>query len=100
MATLVHSVEYPELPPLRMPDRFRHDITYFMTIGGEPGVPTLGAGEYWINLDDARRWLDDGVISVVSPLDSENKTDVELSEEQEEWLSWMVTHRVQHVRLG
>jgi hypothetical protein len=100
MAILVHSVEHPDLTPLRMSDRFRHDITYFISVGGDPGVPSLAAGEYWISLDNARRWLDDGVISVVSPLDSENRTDVELSEEQEEWLNWMVTHHVQHVRFG
>ncbi|MGE0605695.1 MAG: hypothetical protein AB7O62_01120 [Pirellulales bacterium] len=83
-----------------MSDRFRTDIAYFMSLPGEPGVPVLPAGEYWISSDQARLWLDDGVISLVSPLDSENRTDVELSEEHEAWLEWMLAHDIQHVRLG
>jgi hypothetical protein len=96
---LVRSVQQPDLAPWRMPGRFRHEITYFMTPAGEPGVPALASGEYWVRLDNARTWYDDGVFSLVSPLDSENQTEIELSEEQEEWLAWMLEHRVEHVRL-
>ena len=62
-------------------------------------APRLPSGEYWISLDDARRWLDEGVMQIVSPLDSENQTEVEISEDQERWLEWMVDNQVQHVRL-
>ena len=96
----IHAVGRSELPPCEMPERFRTDIAYFMTPPGEPGVPHLGPGEYWVRLDDARRWLDDGVLSLVSPLDSLNSTEVELSEEQEAWLRWMVSNGVEHVRVG
>ena|ERR1700676_3146589 len=95
----IHAVGRPELPPLAMPDRFRTDIAYFITPAGEPGVPPLGPGEYWVRLEDARRWLDDGVLSLVSPLDSENRTEVELSDEQESWLRWMVANSVQQIRI-
>jgi hypothetical protein len=70
-----------------------------MTPPGERGAPKLPAGEYWIDLEDARRWLDEGVMLLVSPLDSENRAEVELTEEQEAWLEWLLTHNVQHVRL-
>lgn len=99
MATLVFAVDRPELPPLRMDDRFRHDITYFMTVPGETGVPKLSPGEYWVRLTDSRRWLDEGVFPVVSPLDSENRTQIELTEDQEAWLEWMVANQVERVRL-
>ena len=72
----VHSVEQPDLPPLEMPARFRTEIAYFMTPAGEPGVPPLGPGEYWIRREDAIRWLDDGVVAVVSPLDAEAKAEI------------------------
>ena len=55
--------------------------------------------EYWIRLEDARRWLDDGVLEVISPLDSQRKAEIELTEEQEVWLEWMIQHEIQHVRL-
>jgi hypothetical protein len=82
-----------------MPDRFRHDVTYFMTPAGERGVPALAAGEYWISADNARRWLDDGVLVLVSPLDSTKSAEVEITEEQEAWLEWLLEHGVEHVRL-
>ena len=46
----VYSVDHPDLLPLEMPRRFKHDIAYFMTPAGEHGAPRtrLPAGEYWI----------------------------------------------------
>ncbi|MEX2118113.1 MAG: hypothetical protein WD847_00775 [Pirellulales bacterium] len=99
MATLVYAVTRPELAPFTMSDRFRTEIAYFMSIPGEDGIPSLPEGEYWIRCDSARIWLDEGVMHVVSPLDSENQAQVELSEEHENWLQWMVDNGVQHVRI-
>lgn len=100
MSTIVIAVGHPELPPLKMPQRFRHEVTYFMTPAGEHGVPPLAAGEYWIRLPDAQRCLEEGVISIVSPLDSETRAEIEISEEQEEWLEWMVKHRLEHIHVA
>lgn len=99
MSILVHAVDRPELPPYTMPDRFRHDVAYFMSLPGEGDAPELPTGEYWVALDRSQVWLDDGVFRLPSPLDSANSTEVELSEEHEDFLRWMVQHQVQHVRL-
>ena len=49
MPTLVFSIEKPDLPPFPMPERFKHDMIYFATPAGKPGVPeTLVKGEWWI----------------------------------------------------
>ena len=95
----VIAVDRPELAPLEMPERFKRDIAYFMTPPGEQGVPPLPAGEYWVRLEDARRWLDDGVLSLVSPLDSQHQTEAEITDEQQAWLEWMVAHNVERLRL-
>ncbi len=95
----VYAVGRPELAPLEMPARFKHDIAYFMTPPGERGAPQLPQGEFWISLDDAKRWLDEGVLTLVSPLDSENQAEAEISEEQERWLEWLLENDIQHVRL-
>jgi hypothetical protein len=100
MSVQVVAVDRPEVPPYDMPDRFRHDIAYFMSIPGEHGVPLLPEGDYWIDPAAARVWLDDGVFSVVSPLDSASKTEVEITDEQEAWLTWLVAHSVDRVRLS
>lgn len=96
---LVYAVNRPELVPLKMPDRFRTDVAYFMTPSGSAGVPALGPREYWVRLSDARQWLDDLVVRVVSPLDAQAQAEVELTEEQEAWLEWMINHSVEHIRL-
>jgi hypothetical protein len=96
---LVHAVGRADLAPFEMPERFRTDIAYFMTPAGEHGLAKLPAGEYWIRLEDSRRWLEDGVLSVVSPLDSLNQTEIELTDEQESWLRWMVANNIEHVRI-
>lgn len=100
MAVLVRAVEKPDLSPYRMPDRFRHDVTYFVTEPGKQGVPeNLPEGEYWVLREDAERFYDDGVIRVVSPLDSASTAELELTEEQEAWLEWMLENGIEHVRL-
>ncbi len=100
MTMLVYAVAKPELPPFEMPDRFRMEVTYFMTPAGKDDVPDkLGLQEYWVRLEDARRWVEDLTVELVSPLDSENKTEIELTEEQEAWLDWMVTNEIEHIRL-
>ncbi len=94
-----HAVDTPQLSPFEMPARVRVDIAYFMTPAGVGGAPKLPAGEYWIALEDARRWLDQGGVEVISPLDSLNATEFELTEEQENWLRWLVENEIQHVRV-
>ena len=95
----VYSVQKPNLPPFEMPARFRTEIAYFMTPSGETGAPELESGEYWVRAEDARRWLEEGVICVISPLDAEAQAEIELREEQEAWLEWMVAQQIEHVRL-
>lgn len=99
MSVQVVAVGKESIEPLTMPDRFRHEITYFMTVPGEHGAPKIPHGEYWVRLAEAREWLDEGVVSLVSPLDSENKTEFEISEDQDMWLEWMVEHEIEHIRL-
>jgi hypothetical protein len=100
MATLIHAVGRPEVPLYSMSDRFRTEIAYFMSIPGEGAVPKLPQGEYWVPLSESRKWLQEGVLLLVSPLDSENRTEVELREEHEAWLEWMVANNVEHIRLS
>ena len=96
---LIHAVTHPDLPPLAMPDRFRMEIVYFMTPGDGDSIPELPEKEYWIRLEDAKRWLDELVVRVISPLAAEAVAEIELSEDHERWLEWMVENEVEHVRI-
>jgi hypothetical protein len=97
----------PALLPLDRPSvaaraitpRLRAQLVYFASAASEPGVPPLGENEYWFAASDVARWLDDGVFHLVSPLDTANMTELELTEEQEALLGWLKANAVQHVRV-
>jgi hypothetical protein len=99
MHVTVHAVNRPEVPPLQLSPRFRHDVTYFAAHPTDLQRPALPSGEYYIVLADAATTLDDGVFRIISPLDSDNRTEIEITEEQEDWLQWIVKHQVEHIRL-
>ena len=97
----VTALDKTAAPVLELPDRFRMEIPFFMTPPGERGAPPkLAEGEYWIDAAEARGWLDEGVVYVVSPLDAENQAEIELTEYHEAFLQWLLTHGVQHVRVS
>lgn len=93
------SVDHPEVPALPISTRLRSQLVYFMTPSDTPGIPALGESEYWLSRSEVTRWLSEGVLMLVSPLDTENMTEVELSEEQEILLGWLDKHQVQHIRV-
>jgi hypothetical protein len=92
-------VDQPTAPPLEISARLRSQLVYFMTPPDDPQVPPLQPNDYWIDAQQTARWLADGVLEVVSPLDDEHRTSIELSEEQEVFLGWLATYGVQHIRL-
>ena len=92
-------VERPDVSPLTISERLRGQLVYFMTPPGSAGVPTLEESEYWMARDEVARWLDEGVFYLVSPLDSANATEVEITEEQEALFLWLNKHGIQHLRL-
>ena len=94
------AVDRPELAPLEMPARFRTEIVYFMTPPGMKCAPAdLATNEYWIDLAEARKWLEELVVYVVSPLDANNQAEIEPTEDHERWLQWLVDNGVQRVRV-
>ncbi|MEI8211898.1 MAG: hypothetical protein WCI02_07100 [Planctomycetota bacterium] len=95
----VHAVGRPEVIPLEMPERFRLEVVYFMTPTDRPGAPILAANEYWIEPTNVETWLEEGVFSVVSPLDAETVADIELSDDQERWLEWLKQYSIDRVRI-
>jgi hypothetical protein len=92
------SVDHPGVSPLPISTRLRTQLVYFMTSTGTQGVPALGENEFWFARDEVDKWLDDGVFYLVSPLDSANMTEVEITEEQEAMLFWLNRNKIQHVR--
>lgn len=92
-------LDRPNVAPRPISARLRTQLVYFASAPGEAGVPALGEDEFWFAASDVARWLDDGVFHLVSPLDTANMTELELTEEQEALLGWLKTNGVQHVRV-
>ncbi|WP_169977874.1 hypothetical protein [Tautonia rosea] len=92
-------IDRPEVAPLTISPRLRSQLVYFMSAPDAPGVPPLGPNEYWIAREEVERALDEGVVLLVSPLDTENFTEVEINEDQESLLEWLRQHEVQHFRI-
>ena len=92
-------VDQSAAPPLAISSRLRSQLVYFMTPSDEPQVPPLQPSDYWIDAEHSAQWFADGVFELVSPLDGEQRTVIELSEEQEVFLEWLTTHHIQHIRV-
>jgi len=78
-----------------MPDRFKVDVIHF-TLTQEPGAPR---NEYHLDPAGLKTIYDDGVFRVVSPLDSDTTAEIEITEEQEDWLTWVLDNDVHNIRL-
>ncbi len=85
--------------PLTISARLSHQLVYFIKSAGHSGSPPLGEHEMSFDPAEVARWLEDGVIFLVSPLDTANMTEVELSEEQEALLEWLHRNHIERVRL-
>jgi len=76
-------VDHSTAPPMAISARLRSQLVYFMTPPDAPHVPPLQPNDYWIDAEHSAQWFADGVFELVSPLDGEQRTVIELSEEQE-----------------
>ncbi len=93
------ALDQPHVAPRVISERLRSQLVYFASSATRAGVPQLGEGEYYLLASDVDELLADGVIRLVSPLDTANATEVELTDEQEALLEWLKSNGVQHVRV-
>ncbi len=92
-------VDRDGVAPREISPRLRTQLVYFMSSPGEPGVPELADLEYWFDPEQVAKWHEEGVFYLVSPLDTANMTEVEITEEQEDFLAWLKNNAVRHVRV-
>lgn len=93
------SVGRTEVVSKTISPRLRTQLVYFAAPAEAQDIPPLGESEYFFRLNETQKLLEDGVIFLVSPLDTANMTEVELTEEQEDLLEWLAAHELEHVRL-
>ena len=86
-------LDRPGVAPLPISPRLRSQLVYF---GSPDGTAD---GGYAFDAAEVAKYLEEGVFFLVSPLDTANKTEVELTEEQESFLQWLLDHDVRRARL-
>lgn len=96
---LLRPIERPDVVPRPISPRLRSQLVYFSAPAEAEGVPSLGPDECFFREAEVDRWLDEGVLLLVSPLDTANMTEVELEEEQEAMLGWIKANRAWRVRI-
>ena len=96
---ILQPLDRPGVPPRPITLRLRSQLVYFMASPNEPSAPELGENEYFFAQAEITKWLDEGVFYLVSPLDTANMTEVEITDEQESLFDWFTTNQVQHVKV-
>lgn len=100
MTVSITPIDRPEVPPLSVSNRFRHEVAYFAWARDDERIPEkLGESEYWFDPDTIQTIYDEGVVRLVSPLDSDSVAELEITEEQERILEWFLEHGVRHAKL-
>ena len=79
-----------EVKPFGVSTRLRSQFVYFASPPGRAGIPVLEDHEFHFSLHETKTWYDEGVFHLVSPLDTANMTEVELTEDPLESAHWLL----------
>ena len=94
---LVHAVDKPELKPYEVSRTLRGQLHYFTE--GEIRSRE-NPNDYLFLLERTTQLLDEGVFYVTSPLDDQNRAEIEITDEQEDFLNWLVSNEIERVRVS
>ena len=85
-----------EIAPYEISATLRNQFPYF-TAGRIHD--TSNSNEFFFPIARTSELLEDGVFYVVSPLDDQNQAEIEITDEQEDLLEWLVSNRIERVRI-
>ena len=85
-----------EIAPYEISATLRNQLPYFT----DGRIHDTGnSDEFVFPIARTTELLEDGVFFVVSPLDDQNQAEIEITEEQEDLLEWLVSNRIEEVRI-
>ena len=85
-----------EIAPYEISATLRNQLQYFT----DGKIHDTGnSDEFVFPIARTTELLEDGVFYVVSPLDDQNQAEIEITEEQEDLLEWLVSNRIEEVRI-
>jgi hypothetical protein len=95
----ITSVDPVTPEPFTISATLRRQLNYFVITKSAEDEQRLAANEFEVDLTDVARCVASGVIRLVSPLDSRNFAEIELSFEQLDWLDWLLAGQVKRFRV-
>lgn len=85
-----------EIAPYEISATLRNQLPYFT----DGRIHDAGnSDEFVFPIARTSELLEDGVFYVISPLDDQNQAEIEITEEQEDLLEWLVSNRIEQVRI-
>lgn len=89
-------LDKPEIAPYEISATLRKQLPYFT----EGRIHDTGSTDQFLfPIARTSELLEDGVFYVVSPLDDQNQAEIEITDEQEDLLEWLVSNQIEDVRI-
>ena len=93
---LVIPLDKTEIAPYQISATLRKQLPYFT----EGRIHDASDSDrYFFPIARTSELLEDGVFYVVSPLDDQNQAEIEITDEQEDLLEWLVSNRIEQARV-
>ena len=93
---LVIPLDKTEIAPYQISATLRKQLPYFT----EGRIRDASDSDrYFFPIARTSELLEDGVFYVVSPLDDQNQAEIEITDEQEDLLEWLVSNGIEQARV-
>ena len=102
MAKYVASaLDKPTLEPYEISGILRGQLQYFTEgASGSQWEHSEDPNAFFFPLELTSELFDEGVFYVTSPLDDQNQAEIEITEEQEDFLDWLVSNKIEKVKVS
>ena len=98
---LVFAVDQPALEPYEISQMLRGQLHYFTEgVNSRRWNDSENPDKFFFPLERTSELLEEGVFYVTSPLDDQHQAEIEITEEQENILEWIVSHKIENVRVS
>ena len=98
---LASAIDKPTVDPYEISQTLRGQLHYFTE--GASARQWEHSGDpnaFFFPLELTSELYDEGVFYVTSPLDDQNQAEIEITEEQEDFLDWLISNQIEKVKVS
>ena len=98
---LAFAVDKLDLEPYEVSRMLRGQLHYFTEgASSRQWDESEDPNAFFFPLELTSELFEEGVFYVTSPLDDQNQAEIEITEEQEDFLDWLVSNKIEKVRVS